>query len=71
MGVSVSAIIPVYNGEAFLQDAIESILQQTQRVSEIIIIDDGSKDKSFDIAVSISKSSLIPIKVFKQQNDLG
>ncbi len=68
MGVSVSAIIPVYNGEAFLQDAIESILQQTQRVSEIIIIDDGSKDKSFDIAVSISKSALIPIKVFKQQN---
>lgn len=68
MGVSVSAIIPVFNGESFLQDAIESILQQTHRVSEIIIIDDGSKDKSFDIAISISKSSSVPVKVFKQQN---
>ena len=56
MSVSVSAIIPVYNGESFLQDAIESILQQTHHVSEIIIIDDGSKDKSFDIAISISKT---------------
>lgn len=68
MSVSVSAIIPVYNGESFLQDAIESILQQTHQVSEIIIIDDGSKDKSFDIAISISKSSSVPIRVFRQQN---
>ena len=41
---SVSAIIPVYNCEQFIQDALLSIVQQTRAVQEVIIIDDGSTD---------------------------
>lgn len=43
---SVSAIIPVYNGEAFLADAISSILRQNYPSLEIIVVDDGSVDKT-------------------------
>ncbi len=41
---SISAIIIVYNGEAFVTDAIESILAQSRLPDEILVIDDGSTD---------------------------
>ncbi len=51
----VSIIIPVYNGERFLTDAIQSVLVQTYRPMEIIVVDDGSTDKSAMIAKSFPK----------------
>jgi glycosyltransferase involved in cell wall biosynthesis len=48
----VSVIIPVYNGEAFLAEAVESIQQQDHRPLEIIIVDDGSTDGTKKIAAS-------------------
>lgn len=42
----VSVILPVYNGERFLKEAIDSILGQTLQNLELIIINDGSKDGS-------------------------
>lgn len=41
-----SVLLPVYNGSTYLRDAIESILRQTYRNFELIIIDDGSTDGS-------------------------
>jgi glycosyltransferase involved in cell wall biosynthesis len=46
----VSAVIPAYNSEGFVADAIESILAQTIPVDEIIVVDDGSKDRTAEIA---------------------
>jgi len=48
----VGVIIPVYNGAHYLAQAIESVLAQTYEAIELIIIDDGSVDKSSDIARS-------------------
>jgi GT2 family glycosyltransferase/predicted O-methyltransferase YrrM len=45
----VSVILPVYDGEPFLTDAMESMLAQTFRDFELIAIDDGSRDASGDI----------------------
>ncbi len=42
----VSIIVPVYNGETYLEDCLESILCQTYKETEIILIDDGSTDNS-------------------------
>jgi len=46
----VSAVIPVYNGEAFLSEAVESIRQRGYRPLEIIILEDGSTDNTKRIA---------------------
>jgi GT2 family glycosyltransferase len=43
-GSSVAVIIPAYNGELVLRDCIESLLQQTRRVSRIYVVDNASTD---------------------------
>jgi len=48
----VSVIIPVYNGERFLQEALESIRHQNYEPLEIIVIDDGSTDNTAKIIAS-------------------
>lgn len=46
----VSVVIPVYNREAYVGDAIESVLAQTFTDFELLVIDDGSTDRSRDVA---------------------
>ncbi len=50
----VSVIIPVYNGEKYLGEAIESVLVQKLKPLEIIVIDDGSEDDTYKIAEAFS-----------------
>ena len=51
----VSCIVPVFNGEPYLREAVESILAQTHRPLEIVIADDGSTDASPRIAREFGK----------------
>jgi glycosyltransferase involved in cell wall biosynthesis len=46
----VSLVIPAYNREAYLGQAIESVLAQTFSDFELLVIDDGSTDRSRDVA---------------------
>ncbi len=50
MQPTVTALIPVWNGAAFLAEALASVLSQEPAVDEIVVIDDGSTDGSGDIA---------------------
>ena len=63
----VSIIVPVYNGEKVLKRCIESILKQTYTNFELIIINDGSKDKSIDI-INEYKEKDNRIKVIDNEN---
>jgi glycosyltransferase involved in cell wall biosynthesis len=58
----ISVLMPVWNGEKYLREAIESILNQTFADFEFIIIDDGSTDSSDAIIKSFSDPRIIYIK---------
>ena len=51
--MAVSIGIPIYNAEKFLPDAIRSVFAQTYQDWELILVDDGSTDRSLDIARSV------------------
>lgn len=63
----VSVIVPVYNVEQYLKEAIESIIGQTYKDIEIILVDDGSTDKS-GIICDEYKEKDDRIKVIHQEN---
>lgn len=46
----ISVIMPIFNAEHFLKPAIQSILDQSFKDFELIMVDDGSRDRSFEIA---------------------
>ena len=46
---AISVVLPVYDGERYVAEAVESILVQTFRDFELLIVDDGSKDGSLEI----------------------
>jgi len=52
----VSVVIPVFNGERFLRNAVESVLAQKYSPLEIIMIDDGSTDGTADVARSLPET---------------
>jgi glycosyltransferase involved in cell wall biosynthesis len=66
-GKRVSVIVPAYNVEKYIEKCLESILEQTYRNIEIIVIDDGSKDGTWDIITGLMKSSP-RIKGYHQEN---
>ena len=66
----ISVIMPVYNAQKFLHDSIGSILAQTYQNWELIAVDDGSKDKSFEILTSFAQRDR-RIKIFKNTQNQG
>lgn len=64
----ISVIMPVYNGEAYLREAIDSILGQTYTDFEFIIIDDGSTDSSPEIVRSYEDSR---IRFYQNEHNMG
>ena len=63
----VSVIIPVYNTENYLREAIESIMNQTLREIEILIVNDGSTDRSRFVINELAARDK-RITVFNQEN---
>lgn len=65
---AVSVVMPVYNEAAFVGDAIQSVLRQTVRDLELVIVDNGSTDRSPEILRGISDPR---VRVLRNPHNLG
>ena len=63
----ISIIVPVYNAEKYLRETIRSILNQDFCDFELLLINDGSKDKSLEICNEVAQKHP-QIRVFNQKN---
>ena len=63
----VSVIIPCYNSEKYLSACLDSVLAQTEKDIEVIVVDDGSRDGTLDIAQIYARKDA-RVKVLHQQN---
>src|SRR5262249_41052724 len=61
----VSVVIPAYNGAEFLPAAIDSVLAQTHKPIEIVVVDDGSTDNTREVCESYGQA----VKYYHQAND--
>lgn len=68
MNPIVSVIIPAYNHEAFVKKAVESVLNQTYKDFELIIVDDCSPDKTYNILKTIKDDR---ISLYKNEVNSG
>lgn len=58
---AITAIIPLYNGAAFIKEALDSVLSQSLRPAEIIVVDDGSTDNGPDIVAAMAREHEITL----------
>jgi len=61
----VSIIIPAYNAEKFIVETLDSVLGQSWENIEVFVVDDGSRDKTVELARKYESDKL---KVFIQKN---
>ena len=63
----VSVILPVYNGENIINRSVDSVLKQTYKDLELIIVNDGSTDNTAEVLNQIKKTDT-RIKCFSKNN---
>lgn len=69
-GQKVSILIPVYNRERYIQEALRSALSQTYENTEIVLVDNASTDGTWDVACQIAALDA-RIKVFRNAENIG
>ena len=69
--MKISIVMTVYNGEKYLQNQIDSFLNQTKLPDEIIIADDCSSDKTEEILKTYEKNNTIDFKIYRNQMNMG
>jgi len=63
-----SVIIPMYNSENTIIETLSGLAKQTRQDFEVIVVDDGSTDRSSNLVEEYKKSSELNIKLIKQEN---
>lgn len=66
--IKVSVIVPAYNTENYIKDCIESLIHQTLEELEVIIVDDGSKDRTLQVLKAYEEKHPQRVKVLHKEN---
>ncbi len=66
--IKISVVLPIYNVEKCIPYTLESLKAQTYRDFEIVLVDDGTPDRSIEVAESILKDTDISYKLIRQEN---
>lgn len=70
MKYEVSVVIPAFNAQQFIAKTVESVLSQTFREIEVVIVDDASTDSTFSIISAIAKKDG-RVRVYRNDRNLG
>ncbi len=65
-----SVCVPTYNGEAYVAEALHSILQQTYAAFEVIVVDDGSTDGTLEIVQAVADTDA-RVRVYRNPHQRG
>lgn len=64
----ISVVIPLYNKEPIIERTLKSVLSQDYDDFEVVVVDDGSTDKSLSLAFSCREGTKVPMNVITQEN---
>ena len=67
----ISIVIPVYNREIFVAEAIDSALEQTYPNKEIVVIDNQSTDSTWEVLKSYQQRFPNKIRIFQNESNIG
>ena len=70
MSPRVSIVVPAYNAEAFIERTLGTVAAQTFQDFEVIVVDDGSKDATFEVAQKFIAAKGLKGRAIKQQNKM-
>lgn len=69
--LSTSIAMCTYNGERFLQEQLDSFLSQTRLPDELVVCDDGSRDRSGEILHKFSSQAPFPVRIVLNKENMG
>lgn len=64
----VSVLIPAYRAESWIEETLTSVFSQTHRPLEIVLVDDGSADRTVELATKMSVPADVSLQIVTQQN---
>ena len=69
--VKISVALCTFNGESYLQQQLQSLLDQTRLPDEVVVGDDGSTDGTMELLGRFAKSAPFPVRITQNQTRLG
>jgi len=68
---TISVVIPTYNGEAWIADALDSVFRQTHPPNEVIVVDDASSDGTTQQVTTLAIDAPVPVHLIRHETNSG
>jgi glycosyltransferase involved in cell wall biosynthesis len=69
--MKISIVLTTYNGEAFLHEQLQSYAEQSRLPDELVVCDDGSKDRTLEIIKTFAATAPFEVRLFRANERLG